>query len=117
MKQSLAILVLSLLLFFPSCNKEEAQLSYKAQLQKDDEAIDQYLEGHRITAVQDTSGIRYVITSLGTGAKPSPSGYVTLGVEGKFLNNNQIFALDTLLQILPFNTLIVGLQKALVLMP
>ena len=40
-----------------------------AKLKTDTVAIDNYLSGKSIDAVKDTSGIRYVITAAGTGAK------------------------------------------------
>ena len=53
-----------------SCSNDEP-LSFQDQLVADGEAIDNYLSTNSITAQTDASGLRYVITSIGTGAKPT----------------------------------------------
>jgi FKBP-type peptidyl-prolyl cis-trans isomerase len=117
MKKALAFLALAGFLFLTSCHKEEPQLSYAAELQKDIGLIDAYLTAHNITAVADTSGIRYVVTSLGTGALPTLSGNVVMSAQGMFLSNGAIFTPDTIARSTPVDHLIAGFQRALVRLP
>ncbi len=116
MKRAVAVFAFFITIFF-SCHKEGTQLSYQGQLQKDVALIDAYLSNHRINAVSDTSGLRYVITSLGTGAKPTLTENVTISLVGEFLSNAQVFALDTIPGVVPVNSLITGFQIALPLIP
>ena len=75
----------SLLVLVAGCKDEEVQLSEADQLQKDVEIIDQWLTKHGITALTDPSGLRYVITTMGTGAKPKLTNKVSVKYAGKFL--------------------------------
>ena len=77
--------VFSLLVLVAGCKDEEVQLSEADQLQKDVETIDQWLTKHGITALTDPSGLRYVITTMGTGAKPKLTNKVLVKYAGKIL--------------------------------
>ena len=98
-----------------SCNKH-SELDYNAQLQKDIAAIDAYLASKSITATQDPSGLRYVITSVGTGSKPTPDASVSVKYTARFLSTNQIFDQTTNGVVLTLSTLIEGWRIALPLM-
>lgn len=64
----------------------------KEKLASDTVAIDEYLAQNSITAVKDKSGLRYVITQLGTGAKPGLYNRVKIKYSGKtLLNGTSIF--------------------------
>lgn len=115
MKKIISILSI-VICFCTGCHKETPQLSYAAQLQKDDGLIDQYLASQNIIAVKDTNGLRYVITSLGTGIKPVLSGKVTLGLIGSFLNGN-VFLQDSTPQVYPVDNFIKGIEDGLQLIP
>jgi FKBP-type peptidyl-prolyl cis-trans isomerase len=65
----------------------------KARLTSDIAAIDKYLTDHSITAVQDTTGIRYVVSNAGTGSHPSWFTKVRFSYTGKLLTTgNQFFS-------------------------
>ena len=62
-----------------------------AELQKlgtDTVALDQYLTSKNITAVKDTTGLRYVITEPGSGQKPSWFNRSTLNYNIKLLTDD-----------------------------
>lgn len=80
-------LALSFLVFVTSCNEEEVQLSDGEQLEKDIAIIDKWLVDNKITALTDPSGLRYVVTIAGTGAKPSLSSTIVAKYVGKFLTD------------------------------
>lgn len=64
----------------------------KARLTSDIGVIDEELAKKSITAVKDTTGVRYVITNPGTGAKPSWYTKVKITYTGKtFPGNTQFF--------------------------
>ena len=67
-------IVLSVVLiagFLSACNKDENFLPYPEQLTLDVKAIDDYLDAHAINAIKDSSGLRYVIHTIGNGIKPA----------------------------------------------
>jgi len=76
---------LTLLIFVAGCKDEEVVLSDAEQLEKDIAIIDKWLVDNKITALTDPSGLRYVITTVGTGAKPSLSSTIVAKYSGKFL--------------------------------
>lgn len=57
----------------------------KAQLASDIAAIDSYLSSKSITAVQDSTGVRYVISAPGDGTKPTRFTKVKFTATGKAL--------------------------------
>jgi FKBP-type peptidyl-prolyl cis-trans isomerase FkpA len=63
----------------------------KEQLQKDIIIIDEYLKTKGVVALQDTSGLRYIITKTGTGPKPSRSDTVVVTYSGKLMENGLEF--------------------------
>ena len=63
----------------------------KQQLASDTVAIDNYLNTNSITAIKDKSGIRYVITQLGTGLNPDLYSKVNINYTGKLLSNGTVF--------------------------
>lgn len=91
MKKMVLGLVLALFCVqFFSCSKKNAELDFDAQLAKDIATIDTYLTAHNITAVQDSTGIRYVVTQIGTGIKPTLEGKISVRFTGTLLGG-QIF--------------------------
>jgi FKBP-type peptidyl-prolyl cis-trans isomerase FkpA len=83
--------VLSLIVASCMMNDNEDIPSFEEQLQKDIQAIDSYLAGNNITAIEDVSGIRYVIHRDSTGDKPTVDSCVTSNYQGKLLTNEQEF--------------------------
>jgi FKBP-type peptidyl-prolyl cis-trans isomerase len=62
------------------------------QITRDTVAIDSYLKAKDIKSViKDASGIRYVITTPGTGAKPIATSTVNIKYVGKVINSEVIF--------------------------
>jgi FKBP-type peptidyl-prolyl cis-trans isomerase FkpA len=83
-------LALCLLTLATNCTDEPVVLSDAEQLQKDIEIIDQWLIKNTIIALTDPSGLRYVITTKGTGAKPKLTNKVTVKYSGKFLKEEVV---------------------------
>ena len=88
-----AILILGWLSFLlPSCLDSGPDIpSFEEQLQKDISAIDSYLAANNITALQDNSGLRYVILRTGTGNQPTIDSCETANYQGKLLTSGQEF--------------------------
>jgi FKBP-type peptidyl-prolyl cis-trans isomerase FkpA len=63
----------------------------KARLAADITTIDQYLADHKIDAVKDSTGIRYVITNQGSGTPPTWYTKVKFSSVGKQLSNGNEF--------------------------
>lgn len=61
------------------------------QIAIDTLAIDSYLKAKNIDAQRDRTGLRYVITKLGNGEKPSLSSTVKVNYIGSFLETGEIF--------------------------
>lgn len=55
------------------------------------EAIDQYLAANNLTAVKHPTGLRYLITQTGTGAKPNFTHTITVRYTGRLLATGAIF--------------------------
>lgn len=91
----------------------------KDQLTGDVQKIDDYLKASSITATKDTTGIRYVITKVGTGANPSWYIPVKFSYSGRLLNTGVQFATGISLPTSGFDSRVVdyitgfqiGLQK------
>ncbi len=71
------------------CTKSVAQATLdavpKTQLAIDIGRISTFLSANSITATEDPSGLRYVVTTLGTGQTPCLSNTVTVSYSGKVL--------------------------------
>lgn len=78
------------LLGISSCKKDK-ELDFNGQLAKDVAAIDAYLTSRGITATKDPSGVRYTVTSVGSGAKPAPSSRVSVKYTARILNDGTVF--------------------------
>ena len=76
-------------LFF-SCSTD-IPVSPAQQLIKDTAAIDKYLTANNVTAVQDPSGMRYVVHSLGAGALPTQISLLKVKYVGRLLTTQAIF--------------------------
>jgi len=62
-----------------------------SQVTKDANTISKYLEDNKITAQQDTSGLRYVIHTTKGGSKPTIDNCVEVKYQGKFLKDGKVF--------------------------
>ena len=67
----------------------------KEQLKKDIVIIDEYLKTKGVVAQQDTSGLRYVITKIGTGPRPNSTDTVVVTYSGKLMENGVEFDKST----------------------
>ncbi len=93
----------------------------KQQLATDTVAIDQYLASNSINAVHDKSGIRYVVTQLGTGAKPTLYSKIKVKYSGKLMSGGTEFFNGTVEPSSDFDSRVIGyifgLQAALPNLP
>ncbi len=99
-----------------SCSNDEP-LSFQDQLVADGEAIDNYLSTNSITAQTDASGLRYVITSIGTGAKPTLANSIKVKYKGMLLSNGQIFDQANSAVVFKLSNLIQGWKIGFQLLP
>jgi FKBP-type peptidyl-prolyl cis-trans isomerase len=95
---------------------DEAAFDKVAQFKIDTTAIETYLEANSIKAQIDPSGLRYVITTLGTGTKPSSTSTITFNYEGKFLSGGT-FDKSTSPATSGLSNLIKGFQIGMPLLP
>jgi len=61
----------------------------KEQLKKDDVILQDYIKKNNLTAQRDTSGIYYIITQPGKGAKPTVGQTVSVQYKGTLLNGKE----------------------------
>jgi len=92
------LFLLFLVIGFISCSDDDEGCDLspnlnvdQSQLDSDLAIIDAYLLDNNINAVEDESGIQYVITSEGTGEMPSLCNAVTVNYVGSLLSNGDIF--------------------------
>lgn len=105
MKNVLILLIFSPLLF--SCSDDD--LSPAELLAAEVEQIDQFLAAEGIDAVEDPTGLRYVIHTQGTGESPIITDQITVNFEGRLFDGGSVFdAADGVA--FPLNALILGWQ-------
>lgn len=85
----------------------------QAKLEQDVAIIDAYLDGEGITAVQDPTGMRYVITQEGTGTKPCLESSITFKYKGMLLSGGSVFDENSTGLTYPLKNLILGWQIVL----
>ena len=78
------------LLLLIGCSKDST-VTPEAQLAKDVAIIDKYLSDNGITAISDPSGLRYVVTTAGTGVKPTLLNKIKVKYVGKLMSSGAIF--------------------------
>jgi FKBP-type peptidyl-prolyl cis-trans isomerase FkpA len=89
-----------------------------SQLKKDTIAINTYLDAKGVNnVIKDPSGLRYVITILGTGAKPVAASTITFSYTGKFLSNETTFDQSSSAVSSLLSRLIKGFRIAMPLLP
>ncbi len=120
MKKIFFIVILALAM---GCSDKTVELSDAEQLAKDIETIDAWLTANNITAQTDPSGLRYVITTTGTGVKPKITNTVSAKYTGKFLKdkvlpaNSTVFDQSTTAISFKLTDVIVGWQIGMQLLP
>jgi FKBP-type peptidyl-prolyl cis-trans isomerase len=98
-----SILFVFLIGWLSACNNATPVVPVSVQLDRDTEAIDQYLSNNGINAIQDTTGVRYVIHSLGTGPLPvytsTAVSCVRVNYTGKLLADSLNYPLSQLITV------------------
>jgi FKBP-type peptidyl-prolyl cis-trans isomerase len=83
----LAVLLLASLPLLTACKKEADNVDY---VKKDETIIQEYIAKNNITGAQrQESGLYYVPTVVGTGAKPKPGQTVFVHYVGTLLNGKE----------------------------
>lgn len=90
-------------ILFVSCLQEdsfecESEINLdvdQAQLTEDIEAIDAYLADSSIVAVEDPTGLRYVINRTGNGVSPTLCNIITVDYKAILLDNGEIIDQST----------------------
>ncbi|NJN41814.1 MAG: hypothetical protein HC811_05870 [Flammeovirgaceae bacterium] len=105
----------------PDCTKEVSADRLAAvdqtQLASDIIAIDNYLAQNSITALTEPNGLRYVISTPGTGETPCQESYVTVTYTGRLMSNGNIFDSSSVPQQFQLSQLILGWQIGFPLLP
>lgn len=83
--------LIAILFMTVACSDDEEQLSYQEQLAKDIELIDAYLDANGINAIEDASGLRYVITKDSVSEQPQANDVVVVDYEGMLLSDGKVF--------------------------
>ena len=81
MKHLLTIIISILL--FTSCSSSGDNSPFEPQTEAD---IIQYLQDNNLNAQKSSSGLYYIITTEGTGARPTSTSNVTISYKGYFLD-------------------------------
>jgi FKBP-type peptidyl-prolyl cis-trans isomerase len=93
-------------------------LNVVPQLKKDTVAINSFLKTNNISSViTDPSGLKYVITSLGTGTKPTLNSSITFSYTGKLLSSGVIFGKSSSPASETLKNLIKGFQLGMLQLP
>lgn len=74
-----------LVLLFIACSSDNSEKDYT---EANNAEIIEYLDKNDLEAKQSVTGLYYVITEAGTGAKPSTSSNVTVAYKGYFTNGS-----------------------------
>ena len=97
----------------PACTKQVSADKINAvdqpQLQNDIIILDDYLASKSIVAIEDPSGLRYVITKAGDDKRPCLESQVTVKYAGRLLNGAGFDASVNPISF-PLNSLILGWQ-------
>ena len=78
----------STLMFHIAFNKVIKSSTYDTRLNLDTIAVDNYLDSKGIVAVEDTAGLRYLVTQLGTGAKPGWYDKIKVKIDYKLMSDD-----------------------------
>ena len=120
MKVNKAILLLAtIIIVATACNKDDdpvaesctEELNYSVnadQLALDISKIDQFLLENNIDAIEDSTGLRYVIKELGTGDTPLICKDIAIVYTGRLMSDSTIFDTTAGAVKFPLNNLILG---------
>ncbi|HMJ71680.1 MAG TPA: FKBP-type peptidyl-prolyl cis-trans isomerase [Cyclobacteriaceae bacterium] len=98
------------------CSKTDDTLTAAEQLVYDVNIIDEYLAENSINAIKLESGVRYIITEMGTGPNPTKDHCVTFNYTGYVLYTAEPFESNTGYKT-PLKANITGMQIGLKLLP
>ncbi|HZY77973.1 MAG TPA: FKBP-type peptidyl-prolyl cis-trans isomerase [Cyclobacteriaceae bacterium] len=85
----------SILIFDVQLKEVVLTAQEKARFASDLQVIDEHLSKNKITAVKDTTGVRYVLTAPGTGTPPTWYQKVRFSYSSKILESGQEFFTGT----------------------
>src|SRR5688572_2086804 len=85
------LVVLILPFGLTSCSKGDEPENPQGNLDKDIEAIDDYLTSNNINAIRDRSGVRMAISTLGTGFPAQSFSKVDVDYIGKLFTDGTVF--------------------------
>ena len=105
-----------LVTFLVSCNDDADVPNELDQWFKDVETIDSYLDAQGIEAIEDPSGIRIVITTLGDGLPAQPHNGVDVDYVGRRFDDKFVFDQGTGYRN-SLSSLIAGWQEAFIKLP
>ncbi|MEY4930419.1 MAG: hypothetical protein RI909_1143 [Bacteroidota bacterium] len=102
MKQIIALAVVVGLVFIQSCGSDDATCTKvvpaenlasvdQAKLASDIIAIDTYLQNNGIVAQSEPNGVRYVVTTQGSGTKPCLENTIKVKYSGTLLKTGTVF--------------------------
>lgn len=97
---------------FSCSDDDEPEISYQEQLEKDVALIDEYLDRNGIEAIEDASGLRYVIKNDTVSEHPQVRDVVIFNYEGRFLSDDKVFEQSDSLEI-TLGNLVLGFQIGL----
>lgn len=101
-------------LLFASCSKNNSQNCSAVTISAPSSEVDSlkaYLSKNNITATEDSRGFFYIITSPGSGTKPTVCNTVTVNYKGTLTNGTQFDAANNVS--FPLGELVVGWQEAI----
>ncbi|HTE29669.1 MAG TPA: FKBP-type peptidyl-prolyl cis-trans isomerase [Chryseolinea sp.] len=90
MKNLIVIVMVALCAGLTSCLKSNNEDEYSLLLRQVEE-IDEYLAANNLNAIEQVSGVRMVISELGTGFPANPYSTVDVDYVGKLFTTNEIF--------------------------
>jgi len=96
---------------------EESRKTEAGQLGMDTVSIDAYLSAKNINAIKDKSGVRYIITRMGKGAKPDLNSTLSFKYKGSLMDNGLVFDQSLTPVEYPLTRLIQGWQIVFPLLP
>ncbi|MFN3839730.1 MAG: FKBP-type peptidyl-prolyl cis-trans isomerase [Cyclobacteriaceae bacterium] len=97
----------------PRVSQSRLNAVNQTKLAQDVAAIDAFLAAEGIVAVEDVTGMRYVVTLIGSGAKPCLESTITFKYKGMLLSDGSVFDENTTGLTYPLKNLILGWQIVL----
>ncbi|MBL7850044.1 MAG: FKBP-type peptidyl-prolyl cis-trans isomerase [Cyclobacteriaceae bacterium] len=96
---------------------QEARKQQEGQLGIDTVAIDSWLAAKKINAIKDKSGMRYVVTRMGKGPRPTVASTITFTYKGTLMADGSLFDESSTPVVYPLSQLITGWQICFPMLP